>query len=321
MKIKRTLCMLLALMMVFSIAFPTTIFADDLFDEIVLEDEDYTAYEEPIEDVIGFDEEPYVTDADLFEEETVASEEAIPEYLDERIEAAPDVVERADEVIVEESDSEQNDLAVVAADEELVQPEDTGELVLVESAAFASGSLTIVTQPKDVSAKLNDTVEISIEAAGEGTLTYEWWFKEKSDKKFTKSTFTGNPYSVPMTENKDGRQVYCVVKNDKGESLKSDTVTITLSTIVSGDFVFKKIDGTNNLALIEYTGNASSITVPGSVDGMIVTEIGLSPLPEGEKGVFEGNTTLISVELPNSITAIREKAFKGCTNLSSMTTY
>ena len=117
--------------------------------------------------------------------------------------------------------------------------------------------------------------------------------------------------------------VYCVVTNSAGQTLTSDTATLTMSIpdIVFGDFVFKKIDGTNDLTLIEYTGNASSISVPGSVDGMTVTEIGVSPLGDGEKGVFEGNTTLTSVTLPNTITAIREKSFKGCANLSTMTTY
>ena len=115
-------------------------------------------------------------------------------------------------------------------------------------------------------------------------------------------------------------QVFCRISNGT-DSIDSEIATLSLSAIISGDFVFKKIDGTNNLTLIEYTGNASSVTVPGSVDGMTVTEIGVSPLGSGEKGIFEDNTTLTSITLPNSITAIREKAFKGCTNLSTMSTY
>ena len=93
------------------------------------------------------------------------------------------------------------------------------------------------------------------------------------------------------------------------------------ANIISGNFVFEKIEGTINLALIGYTGNDTEIAVPNYVDGMTVTEIGLSPLGDGEKGVFEGNTTLTSVKLPNTITAIRERSFKGCTNLRTMSTY
>ena len=159
-----------------------------------------------------------------------------------------------------------------------------------------------------------------MEAEGDG-LTYQWYFKNANEANYRTSSLKTNVYYADMSKAINGRQVYCVITNSEGETLTTDTVTMTLSAIVSGDFVFKMIDDTNNLTLIEYMGNASSITVPGSIDGMTVTEIGVSPLGDGETGVFEGNTTLTSITLPNSITAIREKAFKGCTNLSSMSTY
>ena len=116
-----------------------------------------------------------------------------------------------------------------------------------------------------------------------------------------------------MTSATDGRQVYCVVKDKNNDTLTTRTATLTLENIVVGDFEFSKIANTNNLALVKYTGNATSITVPDIVNNMTVTEIGM--------GVFEGHTELTSAELPNSITVIRERAFKGCTNLSTMTTY
>ena len=113
----------------------------------------------------------------------------------------------------------------------------------------------------------------------------------------------------------------CVLTGTDGTTEYTNVVRIENANIVSEPFVFKIIEGTNNLTLIAYTGNASNVEVPGSVNGMTVTEIGVSPLADGEKGVFEGNTTLTSIKLPNTITAIREKSFKGCTNLSTMTTY
>ena len=87
-----------------------------------------------------------------------------------------------------------------------------------------------------------------------------------------------------------------------------------------GGNVFSRIAETNNLALVKYNGNAANVEVPNIVDGMSVTEIG-KPLADGEKGVFEDNTSLTSIKLPNSIAVIRERAFKGCSNLSTMTTY
>ena len=312
MKIKRTLCMLLALMMVFSIAFPTTIFADDLFDEIVLEDEDYTAYEEPIEDVIGFDEEPYVEES--FEDEIVeptSDEAVIEDVIPEDIQPA---TEEPTIIVEDEVESKETEPKTTEAHFEVVE-----ELNLSETSAFNTGEITIIKQPEDVAAALGQYATVTVEAEGEN-LSYLWYYKTVNDTEFKAGAQTTKTYRVKMGATQVDMQVFCRISNGTN-SVDSNIVTLRLPTIVSEPFVFKKIDGTNNLALIEYTGNDSSITVPGSVDGMIVTEIGLSPLPEGEKGVFEDNTTLTSIKLPNTITAIREKSFKGCTNLSTMTTY
>ena len=170
----------------------------------------------------------------------------------------------------------------------------------------------IVKQPEDVSVKIGETASVTVEAQGEN-LSYTWYFKNKGASSFRKSTLTTNVYSVKMEAALDGRELYCVVKNGDGKTIETNHVFMT-TAIVSGDFVFEKIEGTNNLVLVEYKGTGvARIKVPNIVDGMTVTEIGA--------GVFEGKAELTAVELPNSITAIRERAFKNCTNLSTMTTY
>lgn len=60
--------------------------------------------------------------------------------------------------------------------------------------------------------------------------------------------------------------------------------------------------------LIAYSGSAADVTVPENV-----TRI--------DDGAFEGNTTITSVKMPNSITVIGKRAFAGCTKLSEMTCY
>ena len=57
--------------------------------------------------------------------------------------------------------------------------------------------------------------------------------------------------------------------------------------------------------LVEYTGNSSSVTVPGNVK-----KIGAS--------AFEGNKKVTSVQLPKSVTEIKAQAFKGCTSLRTI---
>ena len=189
-----------------------------------------------------------------------------------------------------------------------------------EALLTVSSELT-VTDPEEQTVAAGGTATFSVTASG-GTApyTYQWY---AYTTKWVKTGLGGGKtasISFDALNDYNGRKFRCVVTDAAGATKTTAEALLTVN-IVDGDFVFKKIGDTNNLALIEYTGNASSIVVPGSVDNMTVTEIGVSPLAEGEKGVFEGNTTLTSVTLPNSITAIREKSFKDCTNLSTMTTY
>ena len=291
MNIKRTLCLLLELMMAFSVVFPSAIFADD---EIELYEEEYVDYAEPVE------EEMIIDEVILDEEEQIVEEEIV------------------EDVIVEEEISEDDaslidvDDSVMAEDEQQneEQPAAT-EITLAEAETFGAAPV-IVTQPKDVTVGLGETASVTVEAQGEN-LSYTWYFKNKGASSFRKSALTTNVYSVEMEAALDGRELYCVVKNGDGKTIETNHVFMT-TAIVSGDFVFEKIEGTNNLVLVEYKGTGvARIKVPNIVDGMTVTEIGA--------GVFEGKAELTAVELPNSITAIRERAFKNCRNLSTMTTY
>ena len=78
----------------------------------------------------------------------------------------------------------------------------------------------------------------------------------------------------------------------------------------TADFVYEDITS-DTVRLVKYNGTDSSVTVPETHDGKTVTEIG----PDA----FLNNTTLTDIDLPDTIKIIGARAFKGCTNLSSMT--
>ena len=63
-------------------------------------------------------------------------------------------------------------------------------------------------------------------------------------------------------------------------------------------------------AVVSYSGTASSLIIPETVEGMTVVEIGVE--------AFMDNKSLVSIDLPDTITVIRARAFKGCTSLSDM---
>ena len=68
-------------------------------------------------------------------------------------------------------------------------------------------------------------------------------------------------------------------------------------------------DGTAEIT--RYTGNAAELSVPDTLDGHSVTSIG--------DRAFLGCTRLTSITLPEGITSIGDGAFSGCDSLTSIT--
>ena len=78
---------------------------------------------------------------------------------------------------------------------------------------------------------------------------------------------------------------------------------------LSGDYSYILLeDGTAEIN--RYTGKASSLSIPGKLDGYAVTSIGDS--------AFFLCESLSSVTIPDSVTIIGDGAFYGCDNLSSV---
>jgi len=90
------------------------------------------------------------------------------------------------------------------------------------------GSFVIAAQPMNVTVAKGETAKVTVSAIGEG-LTYKWYFKNAGASKFSyTSSFTGDSYSVKMDASRDGRQVYCVVTDKYGNSIQSNTVTLSM---------------------------------------------------------------------------------------------
>ena len=68
-------------------------------------------------------------------------------------------------------------------------------------------------------------------------------------------------------------------------------------------------DGT--LEITKYAGNSATCVIPSEIDGKKVTEIGDS--------AFKGCTELTSITIPDGVTGIGNKAFSDCTSLETVT--
>ena len=109
-----------------------------------------------------------------------------------------------------------------------------------------------------------------------------------------------------------------------------------------GDFDYELINGDAEVRITEYTGSGvSHVTVPDSIDGKLVTEIGANAfefasnprggtnngfdtisLPSNLKTIREQAFTaaiLTAIVIPDSVTVIESGAFESCPNLASVT--
>ena len=77
---------------------------------------------------------------------------------------------------------------------------------------------------------------------------------------------------------------------------------------VNGDYKWSVSDGT--YTLVDYVGNATELTLPANYNGEDYV-IG--------KNAFMGNSSITSIEIPNSVTSIEGYAFYNCSGLTSIT--
>ena len=104
-----------------------------------------------------------------------------------------------------------------------------GNSVKTDTVTLSIGNaLKITAQPESVAVPNGEKASVTVNATGDG-LTYKWYYKNKGASKFSyTSTFTGNKYSVTMSDSRDGRQIYCVITDKYGNSVKTDTATLSI---------------------------------------------------------------------------------------------
>jgi hypothetical protein len=92
-------------------------------------------------------------------------------------------------------------------------------------------------------------------------------------------------------------------------SVMTMTGALCVSAETDGDFEYTVLEG-GSVSVTEYTGSATDVTITDTINGKTVTQI-------GEKAFFE-NTTLEYLVMPDTVTAIGDGAFEGCTALATV---
>ena len=93
-----------------------------------------------------------------------------------------------------------------------------------------SDALAITTQPVSKTINLGDSVTLSLKAQGSG-LTYQWYFKKAGQTAFNVwNEHTHASETCTPNASWNGIQLYCIVKDSAGHSVKSNTVTVTVNS-------------------------------------------------------------------------------------------
>jgi heat shock protein HslJ len=167
-----------------------------------------------------------------------------------------------------------------------------------------------------------EITEISQTGAGEVTIT--WQPKAAADKYRVYEEVDGTLVSkatvttptAKLTNVAGGTHVYSVkpIKNSEfGNSSASEEIFVGFfeDTYAEGDFTYS-VASEGKVRVDKYNGTATEVTVPEKIleDRYTVTEIG--------DEAFMNNASIVSVDLPDTITRIGKRAFKNCTKLANM---
>jgi len=87
-------------------------------------------------------------------------------------------------------------------------------------------------------------------------------------------------------------------------------VTITELVLTYGDFEYDYTADKTGIVITKYNGSDADVVVPETIENLPIVEIGDS--------AFEGNTALVSIDLPDTVQVISVRAFANCTSLTTM---
>ena len=103
-----------------------------------------------------------------------------------------------------------------------------GNQVTTETATITRPpqALKITQQPQDACTEIGEKFSIKPTVQGDG-LTYQWYYKESYMKEFAVSSNKTSAYAYTMQSYMHNRQVYCVITDQYGATVITETVTIT----------------------------------------------------------------------------------------------
>ena len=91
--------------------------------------------------------------------------------------------------------------------------------------------LEITQQPTDATAAFGEEFCVTVEAKGED-LKYQWYYRNKGTEEWRKSSVRDNTYDDIMNKSRNGREIYCVITDQWGNSVTTEIVKLTAAPSV-----------------------------------------------------------------------------------------
>ena len=155
----------------------------------------------------------------------------------------------------------------------------------LESLTIGTGLKTIGTAAFCNTALTSQYIPITVTSVGGYAFGYKY-----VDNQYTRENNFTEISGYPST----AAQTYCTNYNVPFKSL----------------IEYKKSSDNKSIIITKYTGTETSLTIPSKIDGLPVTSI--------EKRAFNGNTTLQTITLPDTMTTVSPYAFYGTYNLKKV---
>lgn len=100
--------------------------------------------------------------------------------------------------------------------------------------------LAILNQPQNTSAAIGSVITISVEVTSD-EVSYQWYCRKPGQQDFEKTEITEDTFQITMTEELHGSEVYCIITDEYGNEITTQTVTLSATASqnstpsVSGD--------------------------------------------------------------------------------------
>ena len=194
----------------------------------------------------------------------------------------------------------------------VIASNDAGQTISAEVGITLDLTPVFTKQPESVTVLSGEQVVFSAEVSGADS--YQWQINRGSSWANLSETsiwkgVNTDQLSFLVSIARAGYSYRLIVSNEAGQVI-SDVVTVELDTaFIVDDVKYRPIDDATAI-LVKYLGASDSVVIPEVVKGYTIVEVGRS--------AFEDNTELVSIDLPDTIQAIGECAFKNCQNLANM---